>query len=152
MIAIRHLNEYKNWIPIIAEWYYSEWPDVYPNMEFVIQRLSNRTNTSSLPIGLVAVENEEVIGAVTIKEHDIETMTELSPWLASLIVKKERRNEGIGKLLINGVLEKSGELGFHNIYLYTDTAKDYYALLGWDEKEEIMHKEKRVSIFERIIG
>ncbi len=152
MIEIKYLYEYETWIPVIAQWYYAEWPKIYTGIAQVISRLEERTNRSSLPLGLVAVENGEVVGAVALKDHEIEALTQHTPWLASLIVKKENRGQGIGKILIEGLLDKARQLGFLKIFLYTDTMAGYYAALGWTEIQKYYYKQQEVTIFEKKIG
>ena len=60
---------------------------------------------------LVAVENEEILGYIGI------LMVPDDGDITNVAVKKSRQGEGIGKLLIEGMIEASGKQGVRNIFL-----------------------------------
>jgi len=97
----------------------------------VVEYLSN-TNTTTFPITLVAVIENQCVGTISIFENDLKTQKELTPWLASLYVSELYRGQGIAEKLINRVQEIIKELGFETLYLRTEHASEYYKRLGWE--------------------
>lgn len=56
--------------------------------------------------------------------------------MSSLYVKSEYRNQGIGQALINELVNISRKMEIERLYLYTQTAQNYYQKLGWKLIEE----------------
>ena len=50
--------------------------------------------------------------------------------MAALFIKKEYRNQGIGKLLQEKVIEETRKMNYKNIYLITEH-ENYYEKTGW---------------------
>jgi predicted N-acetyltransferase YhbS len=135
VVKIEYLKEYSDWIPTIAEWFYREWGVFHPELDVtgIVERLGERCNTGRIPLSLVAVVQEEVIGTVSLKKYDMDTRMQYSPWLASLYVRKDYRNKGVGVRLIDAGLRKARTLGIKHLYLYTRLRKhaDFYLSRGW---------------------
>lgn len=53
--------------------------------------------------------------------------------LRSLAVESSYRGEGLGAALVQGALERAGELGLSGVYLLTTTARDYFLGRGFVE-------------------
>jgi predicted N-acetyltransferase YhbS len=150
-VKIRFLKEYSQWIPIIAEWFYEEWGEFHPELDVdeIAERLWERCNTDRIPLALVAVQqDEDVIGTVSLKEYDMDTRKHFSPWLASLYVKRDCRNKGVGVRLIDAGLEKAMTLGVRQLYLYTRIRKhvDFYLSHGWTQVETTDYRGGWVAI------
>ncbi len=150
-MKIHYLKDYEQWIPTIAQWFYDEWGDFYPNLtvDDIIERLQQRTNTDTIPCALVAVENNRVIGTVSIKQYDMDTRMNYSPWLASLYVEKMHRHKGVSVKLIDAGLDKAKELGITAIYLYTiiPQHKAFYISRGWQLVELTEYRKQTATIF-----
>jgi GNAT superfamily N-acetyltransferase len=85
-----------------------------------------------LPLTLIALRDNKPIGMCSLRVND-GIRPDLSPWLGSLFVDPSARGLGVGKLLINAVIEKAHNMGFSNLYLLTfdDTLPKWYEKLGW---------------------
>lgn len=144
MIKIEFLADFSEYITTVAGWIYEEWVDKEKRtVEEEIKRVAANCNRDTIPLTIVATNNNECAGTATIFKNDLKTMPELEPFLGALYVDKKYRNKGIGGKLIKGVIEISKGLGYKKIYLRTETASDYYAKRGWalvcetkDEKDE----------------
>ncbi len=90
-----------------------------------------KTNDNKLPITYVAIEKNECIGTVSIFINDLTTRPDLSPWLASLVVRHDHRNKGVGEKLISHVLKEAKSLGYKKLYLKTENKGSYYGKRGW---------------------
>ena len=78
---------------------------------------------------LILVENNELVGFISIFPEDCEEEKELTPWYATMYVRKEYRNHGYSKILNNAILKEAKDRGFLTLYLKTDL-KNYYEKFG----------------------
>lgn len=149
-MEIHYLEEYRLWTPTIAQWFYDEWGDFYPNLtvDDIAERLEQRTNTDKIPLALIAVEDKQVIGTVSLKQHDMDTRMQYSPWLASLYVKKMHRHKCVSIKLIEAGINKAIELGIKVLYLYTiiPQHKAFYISRGWKLVEITRYRGKTATI------
>ena len=152
-MEIHYLKEYRQWIPTIAQWFYDEWGDFYPNLTAndIAERLEQRTNTDTIPLALVAVEVDQVIGTVSLKQYDMDTRMQYAPWLASLYVKKTHRHKGVSIELIQAGLNKAVQLGIPVLYLYTiiPQHKAFYLSHGWEFVETTEYRRRTAIIVKK---
>lgn len=90
-----------------------------------------KTNKGRLPITYVAIETNECMGTVSLFENDLSTRMDLSPWLASLVVRRDYRNRGVGEKLINFALNEAKSFGYKKLYLKTENKGSFYGKRGW---------------------
>ena len=150
-IRIDFLANHQNLIPDLSESFFNEWHHFNPGktIDDIRNALRLRTNTDKLPLTFVAInENDELVGSVSLKQNDLDTRTDLSPWLSSLFVVEKFRNAGIGNLLINKTLEIAGGLQIHSIFLYTEHKEKYYEKRDWRLIENQAYHENTISIME----
>ncbi|WP_339194694.1 GNAT family N-acetyltransferase [Solibacillus sp. FSL R5-0449] len=115
--------------------------------EDVVQYFSS-TKDYSLPITLVAFENGECFGTVSIVENDLKARHMYKPWLASLYTKPAYRSKGIGKMLIDETIRVVRELDWNELYLRTEDASDYYRNRGWTFLETVSdEKYEKIDVF-----
>ena len=149
-MKIEYLKEHSEWIPTIAAWFYREWGVYHPGLDVdaIAERLRQRLNTDRLPLALVALEQGAVVGTVSLKEYDMDTRMQYSPWLASLYVIKRSRNKGVGVSLIEAAIAAAKSMGIKNLYLYTREKRhvDFYLARGWTLVENTMYRGGVVTI------
>lgn len=115
--------------------------------EDVVKHFSN-TKDNTFPITLVAFENGECLGTVSIFENDLKIRDMYKPWLASLYTKPEHRGRGVGEKLIAKTIDVVKELGFNELYLRTEDASDYYRKRGWTYLETVSdEKNEKIDVF-----
>ena len=86
------------------------------------------------------IENNELIGFISLFKYDGNKRNDLTPWYATMYVKKEHRKKGYSKLLNNAILKEAKELGYSKVYLKTDLI-NYYEKFGAKFKEKLDDKE-----------
>jgi N-acetylglutamate synthase-like GNAT family acetyltransferase len=88
----------------------------------------------------------ELLGSAAIVENDMDTKPELTPWLASVFVAPEYRNQGIGSQLVKHVMQKAKQAGIKAIYLFTPDQTIFYQKLGWEVISTEEYREHSVTV------
>ena len=78
---------------------------------------------------LILVDGDELIGFISIFPFDSEEEKDLTPWYATMYVKKEHRGLGYSNILNDAILNEAKNRGFKEIYLKTDLV-NYYDKFG----------------------
>jgi N-acetylglutamate synthase-like GNAT family acetyltransferase len=82
-----------------------------------------------IPSTFIARGNQ-LMGSAAIIKNDMDTHPEWMPWLASVFVAKEFRNQGVGSRLVEHVIEEARKAGIKNLYLFTPDRVSFYEKLG----------------------
>lgn len=91
------------------------------------------------------VDNETLIGFISLFKKDGEERQDLTPWYATMYVKKEFRGKGYSKLLNDTLLKEAKKLGYNKLYLKSDL-NNYYEKFGAEYLEDLKSGEKLYSI------
>ena len=78
---------------------------------------------------LILIDNNNLIGFISIFPKDCEEEKELTPWYATMYVKKEYRNNGYSRILNDAILKEAKDRGFSTLYLKT-YLENYYEKFG----------------------
>jgi N-acetylglutamate synthase-like GNAT family acetyltransferase len=147
-MTIEYLADYPDALPILAEWQHREWGHLRAGdaLEKRRARLEGYSNRDRIPLTVVALEGNEVLGSASLVLHDMETRMELTPWLASVFVGEPYRRRGIGAELVRRIMAEAGKLEVPLLYLYTVHSEKFYAGLGWTLLERTNYREQKVVI------
>jgi GNAT superfamily N-acetyltransferase len=153
-VDIRYLGDHRELIPVVAQWIFDEWPFLFPRktLRNITALFRERVHKRKLPLTLVAFKGEKPVGTVSLKEFDLETRKDLTPWLTSLFVVKRWRGKGIGTALMKAAESKAAELGIHKLFLLTadsDLAFRFYSRLGWTIREKRHYHSYSIIIMEK---
>jgi len=130
-VTVVNLADDKKYINEVAALVWEEWSKPKgKKLEEVIYRTNHSICKDRVPQVLIAKLNDDLAGIVSIWYNDLTTRQDLTPWLATLYVKKEYRDKGIGTLLQKKCIETAKGLGYTKIYLMTDH-ENYYEKTGW---------------------
>ncbi len=151
MLKIYPLSEKKSLYPILAYWSYNNWY-LTRNVSFkiVLHEYRRRAEPDSLPCSFIAFWGELPVGMISIKDTDMISRRELSPWLSALYVSPEYRERGIGTELIKTVQNFSSYKGFKRIFLFIDIRyleklEKYYAERGWIFLDEDLDSDGNIT-------
>src|SRR4051794_17677458 len=137
-IEIHHLLDHKHHVPTVAAWQQAEFGYLSPNVtvEQRAERLRGASDKARLPIGLVAISNDEgdLVGSANLAATTL-THKHLTPWLSSVFVPPAQRGRGIASMLALAATSEADRLGFDKIYLFTPKNEALYARLGWETFE-----------------
>ncbi|TGL58742.1 GNAT family N-acetyltransferase [Leptospira sarikeiensis] len=148
-MRIIYLKEKPEFVDEVASLCFAEWSHLSPGKtlkdyrDSVIKRISG----SEVPSVLVSVDDfGKLTGTVSLKEYDMDIYREFSPWLASLYVKLEYRNFGLGSSLLEKAVQIAKDSGVTRLFLYTPDKEKYYSKRGWKVLSREIYHEVEVSI------
>lgn len=137
----------------LAAAYEREWPKWYGVYGDAMTDLTDRSRHSGLPIGLVAVEGDTIVGALTIAERSVSSHAHLSPWIIGFWVEPGRRNRGIGSRLLAGALSHGRREGIACLYAATAAASSLFVREGWTPIDAgTSDLGEKISIFSKTLG
>jgi len=147
-MRIEYLSDRPEALLTLAEWQHAEWGHLRPGdtLEKRMVRLRGFANGDQIPLTVVALEADEVLGSASLIEHDMETRMELTPWLAGVFVGEPYRRRGIGAELVRRIMAEAGRLKVPVLYLYTVHSEKFYAGLGWTLMERTSYREQPIVI------
>jgi len=130
-VTIVNLADDTKHIEEVSLWSWEEWSKAGgKTLEEVVFRTRHSICKDKVPQVYIAKLGEELVGTVSLWHNDLSSRQDLTPWLASLYIKKEYRGKGLGTLLQQKCIEVTKELGYNNLYLITDH-ENYYERTGW---------------------
>ena len=92
------------------------------------EKILNAFNNKSF-CKLILIDNNNLIGFISIFPKDCEEEREATPWYATMYVKEKYRNNGYSRILNDAILKEARNRGFSTLYLKTDL-KNYYEKFG----------------------
>ena len=142
-------------VPLVARWYFDEWgycdPDV--TYEQTVDRLRSRVNRDRLPLGLLAVEGDDVLGVAMLKIREMSIYPEREHWLGGVFVHPAARGRGLASGLCLRLLEIARSLGIETLHLQTERLDGgLYARLGWQGVESVQYCGDHVLVMEKVLG
>jgi predicted N-acetyltransferase YhbS len=125
-------------------------PDMTP--ESRAEQLGIRSGKNSIPLTLVALDENKPIGSASIVEHDLDSRPDLSPWVASVVVRSDYQRQGVGTALMRRIEAEAVKLGIKKLYLFTPDMEAFYATLDWVTiGQEIFKDRFEVTLMEKEI-
>jgi GNAT superfamily N-acetyltransferase len=145
---IEYLADRPEFVPTLARWHYQEWANLRPgdSMEARILRLQGWCGRGRVPLTVIALSDDKLLGSASLIEHDMDSRLELTPWLAGVFVAPKHRRKGVGATLVRRILDEATSLHVSRLYLYTVDSTSFYANLGWSVLEHTAYRGKEVSI------
>lgn len=124
---------------------YNEWAkdketDYEKRIEEKINKVKNMLNENDF-CKLILLKGNTLVGFISIFSKDLEEFSNLTPWYATMYVKKEFRGNGYSRILDKAIKEEAKKRGFKELYLKTDI-KDYYEKFGAKYITNINETEK----------
>lgn len=68
---------------------------------------------------------------MALREHDLESREDLTPWLSGVFVMPQHRSCGVGSALCQFVESHAQSVGVEQLYLFTLDHERTYARSGW---------------------
>jgi predicted N-acetyltransferase YhbS len=130
-VAICQLFSQPQRRPAVAALIHNEfWTEVPgASVEKMAARLGAASTADALPLCLIALHGDEVLGAINLVDNDDDDHTDWHPWLAGMVVAASHRGHGIGSQLVRALLAEARRLNFERVYFGTDGPR-FYERLG----------------------
>ena len=147
MLKIYNIKEKQEFLKEVAELTQKEWgKKTNSKEEFeekINKKISKIINNFDNPLycKLVLLDDDILIGFISIFPTDGEERKDLSPWYATMYVKEEYRGKGYSKILNEAILEEAKKRRFKKLYLKTDLT-NYYEKFGATFLENLNNGEK----------
>jgi GNAT superfamily N-acetyltransferase len=147
-MRIEFLADRSEFVPELARYHYEEWGPMRPGetLDDRIARLTGTCNRSGIPLAVVATDGARLCGSAILVESDMDSRPQWRPWLAGVFVVPEFRGRGIGTALVEDITARVRATGLDKYYLYTPSAADFYARMGWVEIERCVEKGVQVVV------
>lgn len=135
---------------------FDEWGETFSSSkEDKLNKLKSAIlNDEELPQVYILSHNDKTIGSFTFLEHELKD-SDLSPWLSCVVIDKQYRGKGYGKILLD-YINKTIEENFSTIYLTTEHI-GFYEKAGFklmniinnNGKNNRLYCKKKQSLFSR---
>lgn len=104
-----------------------------------VQKIKNNFDNPNY-CKLILLDDDTLVGFISIFEHDGDERKDLSPWYATMYVKEEFRGNGYSKILHKAILKAAQNRGFKRLYLKTNLV-NYYEKFGAKYIEKLNNGE-----------
>ncbi len=143
MLKIQNLKDRQEYIEEVARLTQSEWGEKVNFEEKVKNKIQKIKNNFNNPFycKLILLNNNELVGFVSIFEQDCKERENLSPWYATMYVKEEYRGNHYSKILNDAILKEAKKRKIKRIYLKT-TLENYYEKMNAKFLEKLDNGEK----------
>ena len=132
-LEIFNLKDKLEYLDEVAELEYDEWADNKEiNKEKRIERKKKKICTMFTEKNfckIILVDNDKLIGFISIFSKDCEEEKELTPWYSTMYVKKEYRHHGYSRILNKTILKEAKNRKISVLYLKTNL-ENYYEKFG----------------------
>jgi len=108
---------------------------------YINKKINNILNTDKVISILGLINDQEMIGFISLFKYDGDERQDLTPWYATMYVKKEHRGKHLSKLLNDAIIDEANRLGYDKVYLKTDLI-NYYEKFGANYIEDLNNGEK----------
>lgn len=109
---------------------YLEWSEKEKELtEYIDYKLRKLKIENNIILILGLVDHNKLVGFISLLKKDEDCEVKLTPWYATMYVKKEYRGRGYSRILNDALLEKSKRLGYTKVYLKSNLI-NYYEKFG----------------------
>lgn len=153
-MKIEFLADRPQAVPLISRWYYDEWGHAMPgnSVEKITERVNGMLNRDRIPLHILAVENDEILGVAQLKIREMDIYPDKEHWLGGVFVTPQARGQGLASTLVNRALDLAKTFQVRTLYLQTEQMDGgLYAKLGWKPLEQVLYNGLNVLVMERPI-
>lgn len=142
-------------IPILAKWYFEEWGhEVNENtVGKEISKLEQFLHRDKLPLSVVAMEGDELVGAAQLKFREMSIYPDKEHWLGAVYVASSHRGKGIAAAIIQKTLSLAKQHRIPELFLQTEHLDGgLYKRLGWEPIEQITYDGIEVLVMKKSLS
>ncbi len=137
----------------LSRWHHREWVHFYPDeqVEDFARDLNACRGEQLVPSTFIATDGR-LLGSASLLAADMLTHPELSPWVASVYVRRAARGSGVGSALIRHIMNVAARGGLRYLYLFTPDRVEFYQRLGWVEIGRELYQGIPVTLMQVDLG
>lgn len=154
-VGIDYLAQHAEGIPPLAAARYEHWRVIYEqrgiSRQDLILRIRKHAQSEAMPLAVVALHENRIVGSASILPHDLDPRPDLTPWLGGVFVLPAFRGQGIATRLVERILGEARRLRLPHLYLWTTTSVALYARLGWSRFEQMEYCGRTIQLMYRTI-
>lgn len=131
-VRIAPLLQHPQHVAFVARLVYEEfWVGVPDGLSetYLAEAFGGRGAPGRVLASLVALDGDAPVGCVHLIDNDDDSLPELHPWLAAMVVVAPRRGQGIGSALVRALMQEARAMGFARLWFGTD-GPGFYERLG----------------------
>jgi GNAT superfamily N-acetyltransferase len=146
-MKIQNLIQQPDCLEKICRWHHEEWGYLNPGRSLEARMAEMREHLAGnlIPATYIAL-TDRVVGSASILACDMPERPELTPWLASVFVDPDERKKGIGRAVVQRVMQHAQAAGVKTLYLYTPDREHFYRYLGWQTIEKMTYHGAAVTL------
>ena len=147
MLKIYNIKEKQEFLREVAELTQKEWGHQTNSEEEFEKKVQNKISkivqnfNNPSYCKLILLENNNLIGFISIFPTDGDERIDLTPWYATMFVKEEYRGKGYSKILNDAILSEARKRNIPKLYLKT-SLNNYYEKFGATYLETLQNGEK----------
>ena len=136
-------------IPRLSRWHHREWAHLYPreSADDFARELGDCLGGQLVPSTFLAADGA-LLGSASLLARDMDTHPELTPWVASVYVRRACRGSGVGSALIRHIMQVAARRGLSALYLFTPDRVAFYERLGWTERSHELYQGVPVTLMQ----
>jgi len=138
-VTIQLLADHQPLIPAVGAMRWREWghPPEPTERSWWVEGTAREAGRDALPVTRVALDtNGEALGAVGLGPFDLAERRGRSPWIWGMIVRPDRRGQGIGTALMAALEAWARERGYRELWVATGgRAAAFYERCGLTQHE-----------------
>ena len=154
-MELEYLADNEKVIPILAGWYFDEWGHLEKGntLDKVTEKLHAYLNTDKIPLIVLAIEGDKILGAAQLKYREMDIYPEKEHWLGGVYVSPKYRGHKIAEKIVGKIISVAKKLSVYKLYLQTEALSGgLYRRLGWKPLEQVNYRGLDVLVMENKIG
>ena len=120
-----------------------------PSIEIIKDKLKTQLNSSKVPLVLLLIDNEELLGVCQLKYHEMDIYPEKEHCLGGVYICHRQRGKGLARKLVIKAKDIAKSHGIKTLYLQTENLSGgVYSQLGWQAIEQITNKGEQILVMQ----
>lgn len=145
----------------VATWHHQECERQGLNSTFAVrqQKLLAHVQEQTVPKTIIVVQGDELLGCVSLVNYNYRTDSsvpipkKIEPvWLSNLFVLEQKRNQGLGNLLIEAAKKYALDLGLIELWLSAAEYTEFYEKRGWEVNRRTRLGGRQVNVMRINLG
>jgi GNAT superfamily N-acetyltransferase len=154
-LNFEYLADREEAIPTIATWYFNQWSHIADenSVEETSHKLQKYLNRDKIPLMLLAIEDEEIIGVAQLKYQEMDIYPDKKYWIGGIFVPEKYRRNKVAARLVEKATDVARSLDVNILHLQTERLDGgLYQRLGWQPIEQVNYRGLDVLVMEKKLG